>query len=70
VPIATEGKEVSARKEACDHDLRKAELGAEAAEDNADDAVSFAIAAVQEAEYAALGAALARSDADTLADTS
>ena len=48
----------------------KAELKAETAEDYADDAVSFAIAAVQEAEYAVLDAVLARSDADTLAGTS
>jgi hypothetical protein len=32
----------------------------------AEDAVNFAIAAVREAEYAVLDAALARSDANTL----
>jgi hypothetical protein len=47
-----------------------AEVRAEAAEDYADDAISFAIAAVQEAEYAVLDAVLARSDADALAGAS
>jgi hypothetical protein len=40
-------------------------MSAEAAEHYAQDAVSFAIAAVQEAEYAVLDAALARADAQT-----
>lgn len=51
-------------------DARKAGLKAESAEHYADDAVSFAIAAGQEAEYAVLDVVLARSDADSLAGTS
>ena len=46
------------------------ELKAEAAQDYADDAISFAIGAVQEAEYAVMDAILARSDADALTGTS
>jgi hypothetical protein len=44
----------------------KAQLKAEAAEGHAEDAVDFAIAAVREAEYTVLGAALARADANAL----
>jgi hypothetical protein len=44
-------------------DQKKMARRADAADDYADDAVSFAIAAVQEAEYAVLDAALARADA-------
>ena len=44
-------------------------MKAETAEDYAEDAINFAIAAVQEAEYAVLDAVLARSDADALAGT-
>lgn len=49
-------------------DVREAEMEAEAAEDYAEDAIGFAIAAIQEAEYAVLNAALKRSDADALTD--
>lgn len=44
-------------------DQKKMAMRAEAAEGYAQDAVSFAIAAVEEAEYAVLDAALARADA-------
>ena len=53
-----------------ERDVRKAELKAEAAEGYAEDAIGFAIAAAQEAEYAVLDAALARSDANTLTGAS
>ena len=51
-------------------DQAKAAMKADAAEDYAEDAVNFAIAAVQEAEYAVLDAVLARADSDSLAATS
>jgi hypothetical protein len=51
-------------------DARKSEHKAEAAELYAEDAVGFAIAAIQEAEYAVLDAALTRYDADTAAGVS
>jgi TolA-binding protein len=51
-------------------DQAKAGVRADAAEDYAEDAINFAIAAVQEAEYAVLDAVLARSDADALAGAS
>ena len=53
-----------------ERDVRKAGQKADAAEVYAEDAVGFAIAAVQEAEYAVLDATLARSDADALAGRS
>ncbi|HXT90992.1 MAG TPA: hypothetical protein VN714_17200 [Trebonia sp.] len=51
----------AARKKA-ERDVRRAEA--------AEEAVGFAIAAVQEAEYAVLQAALARADADALTGAS
>ena len=49
-----------------ERDARKTELKAEAAEEYADDAIGFAIAAVQEAEYAVMDAMLARADANAM----
>jgi hypothetical protein len=48
-------------------DVDKAERAAQRAEDDALDAVDFAAATLEEAEYAVLDAALARRDADELA---
>ena len=42
----------------------EAEMQAEIAEDNAADAVDFAYAAIEEAEYQVLNAAMARTDAE------
>jgi hypothetical protein len=53
-----------------ERDVHRAELKAEEAEGYAQDAIGFAIVAAQEAEYAVLDAALARSDADALTRTS
>jgi len=53
-----------------ERDLHKAQKKAEHAEAKAEDAIGFAIAAAQEAEYAVLHAALARLDADALAGSS
>ena len=53
-----------------ERDLHKAQKKAEHAEAKAEDAIGFAIAAAQEAEYAVLDAALARLDADALAGSS
>jgi hypothetical protein len=53
------------RKQA--HDLKSAQRAAERAEDNAGWAIDYAIAAVDEADYAVQDAILARMDADALA---
>jgi hypothetical protein len=47
-----------------DRDAKRAEARAERAEDNAADAVQFAYAALEEAEYQVLNAAMARLNAD------
>jgi hypothetical protein len=49
------------------HDVDKAEVRAENAEDDAAFAVNFAYAAIEEAEYAVLDASLARMQADEMA---
>ena len=49
------------------HDLQVAQRSADGAEADADFAVDFALAAIQEAEYAVLDATLARMKADELA---
>ena len=49
------------------HDLKMAQQEADGAEADADFAVDFALAAIQEAEYAILDAALARMKANELA---
>jgi hypothetical protein len=49
------------------HDAADAELTAENAEDDASFAIEYAYAAIEEAEYAALDATLARMEADELA---
>ena len=48
-----------------DKDVKRAQHRAEAAEDDAVTAVAFADAALEEAEYAVLNAALSRMDSDT-----
>lgn len=48
------------------HDLHAAERDADPAEQYAVDVVAFALAALDEAEYAVLDAILARADADAL----
>lgn len=49
------------------HDVDRAEVRAENAEDDAAFAVNFAYAAIEEAEYAVLDASLARMQADEVA---
>ena len=49
------------------HDLKMAQRVADGAEADADFAVDYAIAAIEEAEYAVLDATLARMNADELA---
>jgi hypothetical protein len=49
------------------HDVDRAEVRAENAEDDAAFAVNFAYAAIEEAEYAVLDASLARMQADEMA---
>jgi hypothetical protein len=49
------------------HDVRMAERNADGAEADADFAVNYALAAIEEAEYAVLDATLARMKADELA---
>ena len=55
----------SSRKE--EIDLDKAQANAETAEGDASFAIDYAYAAIEEAEYAVLDAALARKEADELA---
>jgi hypothetical protein len=50
-----------------ERDLKKAEWQADAAEQDAADAVEFAIEVLDQAEYAVVDALLARADADDLA---
>jgi hypothetical protein len=47
-----------------DHDVKRSERRAQNAEDDAEAAVNFAYAALEEAEYAVLDAALGRLEAD------
>lgn len=49
-----------------EHDVRRAEHRAEHREDDAEEAVAFAYAAFEEAEYAVYDAILARQEADAL----
>jgi hypothetical protein len=49
------------------HDSEHAEHHAEKAERNAEDTVAFALAAIEESEYAVLDATLARAEADQAA---
>lgn len=61
------GHVASVRRDAGDrkdqHDSKRAEHHAERAERNAEDAAAFAYAAIEESEYAALDATLARAEA-------
>jgi hypothetical protein len=52
-----------------ERDAKRAERNAESAEADALDAIDYAAAAIEEAEYAVLTAALARVNADALAST-
>ena len=52
-----------------EHDVDRANKSAENAEDDAAFAIQYAIAAIEEAEYAVLDASLARMNADELAAT-
>ncbi|MCU1456599.1 MAG: hypothetical protein JWL73_691 [Actinomycetia bacterium] len=65
---------VSIRKSVDDreaeHDVKAAQRKADQADDDAAFAIDYAYAAIDEAEYAVLDAALARVKADDLADTS
>lgn len=63
--IAAIRRHVDDRK--ADYDVADAELTAENAEDDASFAIEYAYAAIEEAEYAALDATLARMEADELA---
>ena len=53
---------------ASEHDLQAAQRTAESAEEDAAFAIDYAYAAIDEAEYAVLDAALARMNADDLAE--
>ncbi len=53
-----------------EHDLDRANKRAENAEGDAAFAIDYAVAAIDEAEYAVLDAALARKEADELAGAS
>ena len=53
-----------------EHDLKTAQRAADSAEEDVAFAVDYAYAAIEEAEYAVLDAALARKDADELAEAS
>jgi hypothetical protein len=53
-----------------EHDLDRANMRAENAEADAAFAIDYAVAAIEEAEYAVLDAALARKEADELAGAS
>ena len=53
-----------------EHDLDRANRRAENAEGDAAFAIDYAVAAIEEAEYAVLDASLARMEADELAGTS
>jgi hypothetical protein len=52
-----------------EHDLASAQRDADWAESDAVNAVDFALAAAEEAEYAVLDAALARANADAMASS-
>jgi hypothetical protein len=56
--------DIDARK--AEHDLHKAQRRADRAEEDARFAIDFAYSAIVEAEYSALDAALARSEANEL----
>lgn len=56
-----------ADEEKANLDAKRLERRAERAEDDAEDAVNYALAAFEEAEYLVLNAALARMDANTAA---
>jgi hypothetical protein len=53
-----------------EHDVDRANKRAENAEGDAAFAIDYAVAAIEEAEYAVLDAALARKEADELAGAS
>jgi hypothetical protein len=63
--MAAVRKDVDDKRSA--HDLKSAQKAADRADDDAAFAVDYAYAAVEEAEYAVLDAALAHMDADELA---
>ena len=65
--LAAVRTDVDNRKEA--HDLKSAQRAADRAEDNAVWAIDYALAAVDEADYAVQNAILAQMDADALAST-
>ena len=65
--LAAVRTDLDSRKEV--HDLKSAQRAADRAEDNAVWAIGYALAAVDQADYAAQNAILARMDADALAST-
>ena len=64
--VATVRKNVDDKK--ADHDLKVARRTADQADADASFAIDYAYAAIEEAEYAVLDAALAHMDADELAE--
>jgi hypothetical protein len=64
--LAAVRKSMEDRK--AEHDLTTAQKVADQAEDDAGFAIDYAYAAIEEAEYAVLDAALARKNADELAE--
>jgi hypothetical protein len=66
--VAKVSSDIEARKQ--EHDASRAARMADHAEDDAIAAVDFALAALEEAEYAVLDARLARMEADDLAAAS
>jgi hypothetical protein len=60
------GTRMKLEERKAERDLNKAERRAQAAEEDAADAIAFAMYVLDQAEYAVVNAALARADADDL----